>query len=699
MKFLDKMFNKDTNDSDELSGIAYEIKKEDFREKFINEMIRNASRAADPNLVIKELLRYIGENLESDRAYIFEENQRGTYDNTYEWCREGVSAEINNLQDVPYEGMLEVWFKQFEKSHNILIYDLEKYKKVSEAVYDILKPQGVNTLVTGPLVIDGKMIGFYGVDNPPAEAMQNISELINMMEFIFSMLIRFRNNDAAIEVTANHDQLTGCRNRNALTWIYDGNFNKENPIAVVVCDINGLKLVNDLQGHVAGDSFITRVSGALIDTFGKQNVYRIGGDEFLVVLMGDETKDLDKRLEALKITVGNTVSIGAEKRGSMDITFDELLKLADKKMYVEKQKYYEQNPDKKDKHQIIKEYTDILSRAGLGIWNIILKDGEKPRMRVNEKMAELLGIDNQYMTEEEIYSSWFDRINPDAIPSVNASVQEMINDGFSENTYQWIHPQKGNIYVRCGGTSLVLQDGTTVLKGYHGDVTKIVRNEQRHKLDLEEMGRTQKEALDVFNTIHEALGSANWNITFDEEGQIARCSWSDRFRQMLGYTSAYDFPDEFDSWVNLLHPTDKEKTLKEFWDTVNDSTSEKSYNIRFRIRTKNKGYRWFRAIGILTRRNDGTSKMFYGILIDVDSLTIAEQSLDEAKQDNERKISKLQGVMSDVVSSIYGIIEYTNMLKREQDDPKKRTMYIERIEQSAGELRSELNEVQEISRE
>ena len=43
----------------------------------------------------------------ADRAYIFEQNDRGTFDNTYEWCKAGVSKEKDNLQDVPYEGIIE----------------------------------------------------------------------------------------------------------------------------------------------------------------------------------------------------------------------------------------------------------------------------------------------------------------------------------------------------------------------------------------------------------------------------------------------------------------------------------------------------------------------------------------------------------------------------------------------------------------
>lgn len=134
----------------------------------------------------------------------------------------------------------------------------------------------------------------------------------------------------------------------------------------------------------------------------------------------------------------------------------------------------------------LSEHIEIISNAGYGIWHIILKDGEKPRMQVNEKMSELLDIDSTVMTEEEIYNSWYDYILPEAIPSVQLSVQEMMDGKFSENTYKWKHPSKGVIYVRCGGTSMKLSDDTTVIRGYHTDVTEIVHKEQEQKEILRE---------------------------------------------------------------------------------------------------------------------------------------------------------------------------------------------------------------------
>lgn len=324
---------------------------------FIEDMMRFASSADSPDNIINSLLRYICENLKSDRAYIFEQNAKGTFDNTYEYCRSGVSAEIDNLQNVPYENIIEVWFNEYKKSHNILIYDLEEYRKTSEKVYQILKPQGVSTLVTGPIEINGKYVGFYGVDNPPAEIMETISRLIDMMEFIIDMMIRIRNYTKAIEESSLTDTLTECRSRKALEWAYDEKYRKDTSISVLMCDLNGLKAKNDTEGHKAGDEYICSAAKALKECFGSENVYRVGGDEFVVVRLSDTHSEILQMLDKLEKTCSEyniSFSAGLEyKEITEEDSFESILQKADQKMYESKRNYYENSgKDRRRRNQI-----------------------------------------------------------------------------------------------------------------------------------------------------------------------------------------------------------------------------------------------------------------------------------------------------------------------------------------------------------
>ena len=88
---------------------------------------------------------------------------------------------------------------------------------------------------------------------------------------------------------ANRDALTGVKSKHAYVEAV-GALNAEigggraAPFAVAVCDVNGLKAVNDTQGHHAGDKLILDTAHMICETFKHSPVYRVGGDEFVVIL-------------------------------------------------------------------------------------------------------------------------------------------------------------------------------------------------------------------------------------------------------------------------------------------------------------------------------------------------------------------------------------------------------------------------------
>lgn len=127
---------------------------------------------------------------------------------------------------------------------------------------------------------------------------------------------------------------------------------------------------------------------------------------------------------------------------------------------------------------------EIISSAGIGIWQIYLFENEAPRLRANKKMRELLGLGSEVMSEEQVYEEWFSKIKKSALPSVLASVEEMQQKGKSENTYAWLHPRYGEIYVRCGGIGTYIEGKGYLLRGYHSDVTDIINSDTKQKQQL-----------------------------------------------------------------------------------------------------------------------------------------------------------------------------------------------------------------------
>lgn len=141
--------------------------------------------------------------------------------------------------------------------------------------------------------------------------------------------------------------------------------------------------------------------------------------------------------------------------------------------------------EKDEYRDILKTNDEILSKANMGIWYITLIDGEQPRMKANPKMRELLSLPDDVTDETEIYNAWYSRIKPDALPSVEESLEAMKSDGRNENTYLWIDPKLGEQYVRCGGVAERIGNKGWSIRGYHYNVNEAVLHDQQREIELE----------------------------------------------------------------------------------------------------------------------------------------------------------------------------------------------------------------------
>lgn len=127
----------------------------------------------------------------------------------------------------------------------------------------------------------------------------------------------------------------------------------------------------------------------------------------------------------------------------------------------------------------LEEVKDVIVSSGLGVWRIELFEGQAPRMFADEKMKNLLGLEDQNLTPEEVYTGWFNNIVPDSLQSVLDSVDKMKSGRRDENTYVWNHPVYGLRYVRCGGSAKKTGENSFILRGYHYDVTELVLKEKK----------------------------------------------------------------------------------------------------------------------------------------------------------------------------------------------------------------------------
>ena len=155
---------------------------------------------------------------------------------------------------------------------------------------------------------------------------------------------------STLEDKAFRDPLCGCYNRHFLE-IKQAEFSVANdellkllPISFIMCDIDGLKVVNDTHGHDKGNEYITLChdvikSSVQLDDF----IFRLGGDEFLIILTNTEQQvvkervsTIENKMQEIKKEYNTSISLGSATTEKLPIDYMQLIKEADEKMYKKK---------------------------------------------------------------------------------------------------------------------------------------------------------------------------------------------------------------------------------------------------------------------------------------------------------------------------------------------------------------------------
>lgn len=319
--------------------------KEQIRERLeiettLNRCVAKLSSNNDVDAGISNLLETINGYFAADRTYIFEiDFSRNVLVNTYEYVRGQVTAQKDNLQEVPVE-VIDVWMQNFRQGRSYYMSDLEQER--GKPSYEMLKAQQVWRLLAVPLMKGGAVVGFLGVDNPRAH--YDDATLLASIQFFVTNSLDRKKQQAYLEKLSYRDMLTGLYNRNRYIERLEAYKQvQDQQIGAIYIDLNGLKKVNDEQGHRAGDELIVRAAGTIAGIFA-EDAYRVGGDEFVVILLDVSREDFARKTEQLRRQMQeNSVdaSIGGVWQASTE-NLEDLLRRADENMYREKKRYYSQ---------------------------------------------------------------------------------------------------------------------------------------------------------------------------------------------------------------------------------------------------------------------------------------------------------------------------------------------------------------------
>ena len=183
---------------------------------------------------------------------------------------------------------------------------------------------------------------------------KDINDKIRELTELNEALISSQKETAIMTELANKDALTGVNSKiaynNEAIKINDS-ISKGNvePFGIVMVDLNYLKLINDEHGHNAGDKALMDLCQIICDTFTHSPVYRVGGDEFVVIIRKNDYINIDKlinqfndKIEENRHTLSAAIGY-ALFDPKQDGKVSDVFKKADEAMYVRKHQMKEED--------------------------------------------------------------------------------------------------------------------------------------------------------------------------------------------------------------------------------------------------------------------------------------------------------------------------------------------------------------------
>ena len=335
-----------------IHDVTAEKRKEDTKEittKSNNVIIEcaKALSAGDFKKGIKAALKILGTTLKADRAMIIE-NNKGEIGEIVEWSDRVNGTGLPSRKEFEQYDIFTMWNKQMYGENIIIIEDTLLVNVKNQQAYAGMLSGKVSNYVLAKLTDKNTIIGYLLVDNISRETDVNIKEVVESVAIFISEEVRNYILQSEMLYMSEHDILTDAGNRKAFNSKIGMLEGMDISVGICFVDINGLKLVNDEMGHEAGDNVIKEASEAIASIFKKKYCYRIGGDEFVVVMpqVSEETfaqhvERLRKKSKKISMAIG---SVWSEK--CLDV--EELVNIADKNMYADKTEFYSKNDRRKE---------------------------------------------------------------------------------------------------------------------------------------------------------------------------------------------------------------------------------------------------------------------------------------------------------------------------------------------------------------
>ncbi|MCR5674606.1 MAG: EAL domain-containing protein [Lachnospiraceae bacterium] len=330
----------------------------------------------DFRATMKEVIAGIRELCDAEHCCILVMNdlERSCYVLGEAFSKDTRLLPMENYVNDEFYDIADSWTATIAGSNCLIVkdeHDMELIKERNPVWYESITSAGGKNIVLFPLKSRNRLLGYMWAINYDPSRSVRIKETLEITTFIvgselgnYLLLDRLRK-------LSSKDMLTGVMNRNEMNNYVDSLCHGDAgdvPVGVIFADLNGLKAINDLEGHNAGDLLLKNAANVLRESFEEKQIFRAGGDEFAIILTGITEEELNGRMDAVRKACekyGNLFFAlgGHVEKDSRNVRI--ALKSADEKMYEDKRIFYEKHKERmagEQERTAREEETDALFR-------------------------------------------------------------------------------------------------------------------------------------------------------------------------------------------------------------------------------------------------------------------------------------------------------------------------------------------------
>ena len=292
---------------------------------------------------LKAVLKNLGIAIAADRVYVVE-NKSGEPGKFFEWFNRDTGIGLPAEEAFKKFDFFTMWEKQLNGDDIIVVDDTKPISDKNQEVYDSVLEGTIARYIIAPLINKSENIGYLVADNYSTELDIDLREVFVSVAIFVSAEMNNYILTQELTYLTNHDTLTGMGNRLSLQSTQNMLKSMNVPVGICYSDINGLKEINDSQGHEAGDILIQNAAMLISSVYKTKYCYRVGGDEFIAVIPSisrDKFDELNGKLNDKITKKQKELSLAKGVvwiENSKDI--EEAIREADIEMYKDKAQYY-----------------------------------------------------------------------------------------------------------------------------------------------------------------------------------------------------------------------------------------------------------------------------------------------------------------------------------------------------------------------